>query len=135
MAIHADVGTYEGLQDGFPTQVSVLRRGVRPPIDSGMLQRRQTLSSVFVSGQAARREWTLNYRNARLDEFHALVDLWDLTAGGCETLTWSKRGTAYSGTGLETGAVRMMNQPLDIRSDGANTYSFTVTLQEVSHAP
>lgn len=130
---HATVGTFS-LNPEFPTTVEVLRRGARTPIDSGMLQRRQTLSSKFRTGQAARRTFTLVYRNATLENYHSLVDLWDTTAGGCEVLAYTARGTGYSGTS-ETIGVRMIDAPLALKSTGPETYSFEVALEEVSHLP
>ena len=130
---HATVGTY-ALNPEFPTTIEVLRRGARSPIDSGMLQRRQTLSSEFAAGQAARRTFTLVYRNATLENYHELVALWDASAGGCEVLSWTSRGNAYSGTD-ETLSVRMTSAPLSLKSTGPKSYAFEVSLEEVSHLP
>ena len=131
---HASVETYD-LTAGFPALVRVGRRGVSSSPTTGMVQRRQTLSSVMPSGQAAVRVWTLTTELATITEYQRAVALWDATAGGCEALDLTIRGFDYGGGASETVQVRIVGEPMVLASIGPNLYSYTMTLEEFSHAP
>ena len=87
------------------------------------------------NGQAAVRSWTLQTDNCTVTDYHRMVTLWDLTAGGCEVLTLVIRGFEFSGAASETVQVRLMSAPMELGSTGANTYRFTMDLEEFGHAP
>ena len=132
--VHPSVETFD-LEGAFPQTVRLGRRGIRSPIDAGMLQHRQTLSSVMPSGQAAVRRFALTFPHATLAEYHRAVELWADSAGGCEPIDLTIRGVEMSGGTDETIQVRMLGGPMALASVGPTIYSFTLDLEEFGHAP
>jgi len=128
------VDTWDLKPDKFPVTVSVLRRGVQTPIEGGMIQRRQTLSSESALGQAAKRTFTHNFGNATKSDYNRAVALWKNTTGGTQGITYVHTNTAYSGTD-ETIIVRMKAAPLLLRKLSHGRYAFTVILEEMFHGP
>tara|TARA_R110002020_G_scaffold425054_3_gene634468 strand:+ start:1639 stop:2040 length:402 start_codon:yes stop_codon:yes gene_type:complete len=131
---HASVGTYD-VTAQFPASVIIGRRALMTQPITGVVQHRQALSSVMPNGQAAVRLWTLQTSNCTVTDYHRMVALWDLTAGGCEVLTLAVRGFDFGGGASESVQVRMISQPMNLTSNGPNYYSFTMELEEFGHAP
>ena len=131
---HPSIETFDiALQ--FPHGCQLYRGGVVSGIDAGMLQRRQTVSSVFPNGQAAVRRWTVNVQNANANDYNRAAELYEETAGGCEPLDMTVRGMTLDGSTSETVQVRMMDMPLMLNSVGPRNYSFRLELEEFGHAP
>lgn len=131
--VYAAVDTWDLTPDAFPYDVQVVRTAVATPEAGPLYLRRQTLSSVAPSGQAARRRWTLNFANATKAQYNRVQELWRTTTGGTQGLNYSVTSQAYSGT--ENVIVRMVNAPLSIQRTRHNGYAFSVTLEEMFDAP
>lgn len=120
----------------FPLEVSNKRRGVRSPVDGGMVQRRQTYSSESSFGQAGVRTFRLSFPDANKSEYNRVIELWKKSNGGAEGLSYTLR-TPYSGT-TETVIVRMVAAPLGLSQSSSATggsFAFAVELEEMLHAP
>lgn len=124
------------LSEGFPFSVGVLRRGVRTPVNGGMVQRRQTQSSEGSHGQAAVRTFTVTFANATKADYNRCVELWKKTNGGAEGINYTLR-TPYTGS-TEAVIVRMVAAPMMASQRSAATgglFSFYIALEEMLHAP
>ena len=124
------------LSEGFPFQLSLLRRGVRTPVDGGMVQRRQTQSSEGSHGQAAVRTFNVTFANATKADYNRCVELWKNTNGGAEGINYTLR-SPYTGA-TEAVIVRMVAAPmLASQRSGATggLFSFYIALEEMLHAP
>jgi len=124
------------LSEGFPFTVGVLRRGVRTPVDGGVVQRRQTLSSEGSHGQAAVRTFSVTFANATKADYNRCVELWKKTNGGAEGINYTLR-TPYTGA-TEAVIVRMVAAPMVVSQRSAATgglFSFFIALEEMLHAP
>jgi hypothetical protein len=117
----------------FPFEVAVSRRGVRSPVDGGMVQRRQTQSSEGAGGQAAVRTFTLTYNLATKANYNRAVELWKKSNGGAEGLNLTVY-TAYTGAS-ETVIVRMVAAPFGLQKVSHAQYQFSVQMEEMLHAP
>ncbi len=133
---HASVGTYD-IELGFPVEVTLYRDGIMSDVDSAMIQHRQRMSSVFPNGDRLVRRFRVTAKNAPVADYQRMVTLWTDSFGGCEPLDITLRGYdhAASPAATETIQVRMMDQPMLLRSYGTNVYSFVMTLEEFGHAP
>ena len=114
--------------------ISVDRRAVRTPVDSGMVQRKQTLSSESDQGVAAVRTFTLNYRFATKGHLDKLMALWVNTSGGTQGIQFTNIFSPYTGSS-ETILVRMKAAPLDVRKVNHVRWAFSVVLEEMLHGP
>ena len=131
--MYAAVETWDLKADAFPVLVRVLRRGVRTPVQGGLVQRRQTFSSQSPQSQAAVRKFTLEFVNAPKSDYDRVLALWVNTTGGTQGISYQHTDTAYSGT--ETIIVRMMGEPLVLNKNSHGQYSFRVVLEEMLDAP
>lgn len=132
--VHPSVETFD-ITLQFPHGATLFRGGVVSGYESGMLQRRQTVSSVFPNGQAAVRRWTVNVQGCNANDFNRAVTLYEETAGGCEPLDMTVRGMTLDGSADETVQVRMRDAPLVLNSVGPRNYAFRLELEEFGHAP
>jgi len=130
---YAAVETWDLTADAFPVGLDLYRRGVRTPIQGGLVQRRQTFSSESAQGQAAVRTFRLLFNTATKSDDNRAVALWKNTTGGTQGITYEHTNTAYSGT--ETIIVRMVAAPFLLRKVAHGRYQFTVVLEEMLHAP
>ena len=120
----------------FPLEVANKRRGVRSPVDGGMVQRRQTYSSESSFGQAGVRTFRLSFPDANKSEYNRVIELWKKSNGGAEGLTYTLR-TPYSGA-TESVIVRMVAAPAIFTQNNSATggsFAFAVELEEMLHAP
>lgn len=131
---YAAVDTWDLTADTYPVEFAVERRGVRTPIQGGLVQRRQTLSSESAQGEAAVRTFTLTFKDATKAQFNRAVTLWKTTTGGTQGLSFTHENTSYGGS--ETILVRMVAAPFLLRQVRFGGYAFSVTLEEMlSNAP
>ena len=114
-------------------QVSVHRRGVRTPVDAGVVKRRQTFSSESAQGEAAVRTFDLRFPMATKEEFNRVVALWKNTTGGSQGISFTHTNTAYSAP--ETIIVRMVASPMVLKKISHVQYAFEVRLEEMLHSP
>ena len=124
------------LMEGFPFGDSVTRRGLRTNPNGGMVQKRQVFSSEGSHGQAGVRTFTVNFSNATKADYNRCVELWRKTNGGAEGINYTLR-TPYTGS-TEALIVRMVAAPLMVTQRNSATgglFSFSVTLEEMLHAP
>ena len=131
---HASVETFD-ITMQFPHRAVLFRGGIVSGIESGMVQHRQRLSSVFPNGQAAVRQWTVTIENCTATDYARMVELYDLTAGGCEPVDITVRGMALDGSASETVQVRLRDEPLLLASVSPRHYAFQLQLEEFGHAP
>ncbi len=130
---YSAVDTWDIVPDSYPVGVAVNRRGVRTPWEGPLVQRRQTQSSESAQGQAAVRQFTLNFRNATKTQYNRAMTLWKKSTGGSQGLAYATTNEAYSGT--ENLIVRMVAAPLVMTKTRHNGFSFRVVLEEMLHAP
>ena len=132
---YVTVGTWD-VTGAFPLEVANKRRGVRSPVDGGMVQRRQTYSSESSFGQAGVRTFRLSFPEANKSEYNRAIELWKKSNGGAEGLSYTLR-TPYSGA-TETVIVRMVAAPLVLSQNSSATggsFTFAIDLEEMLHAP
>jgi len=129
---YAAIETWD-VEPEFNFEVGVRRRSVRTPIEGGMVQRRQTFSSEGTHGQAGVRTFQLQFKTATKADYNRVLNIWKDTKGGAEGVSFTLR-TPYTGS-TETVIARMLAAPLMLRQVAARVYSFTVTLEEMLHAP
>ena len=132
---YVTVGTWD-VTGAFPLEVANKRRGVRSPVDGGMVQRRQTYSSESSFGQAGVRTFRLSFPEANKSEYNRVIELWKKSNGGAEGLTYTLR-TPYSGA-TESVIVRMVAAPAIFTQNNSATggsFAFAVELEEMLHAP
>lgn len=130
---YSAIDTWDVASDTFPTVVTAHRRGVRSPVDGGMVHRRQTYSSEGAHGQAGIRTFSLTYSLAPKSAYNRAVELWKKTKGGSEGLSYTISDTAYGSD--ETIIVRMIAAPFMLRQMSPAHYGFSVELEEMLHAP
>ena len=71
------------LAPGFPTRVTVLRRGASTPAASGMVASRQLRTAVSrQGGQAATRTWEVEFKDMGTADRDALLAAFDAGMGG-----------------------------------------------------
>ena len=132
---HASVDTWD-IQTQFPARVEVMRRGVGSDPTQGMLQQRQVMLSVSKAGaESNRRVWTLAVVDGKVSDWVRMVALWEATAGGCEVVTFTFRGTDANGDTTETVQGRFMEAPMRLTSTGITTHAFQIRVEEFSYAP
>ena len=132
---YVTVGTWD-VTGAFPLEVANKRRGVRSPVDGGMVQRRQTYSSESSFGQAGVRTFRLSFPEANKSEYNRAIELWKKSNGGAEGLSYTLR-TPYSGA-TEAVVVRMVAAPLVLSQNSSATggsFTFAIELEEMLHAP
>ena len=132
---YAAVDTWN-ISGDFPLGVAVSRKGLRSPVNGGVVQRRQTYSSESSFSQAGVRTFRLSFSMADKSDYNRAVELWKKSNGGAEGLSYTLR-TPYTGA-TETVIVRMLDAPLMITqntSASGGSYAFSVQLEEMLHAP
>ena len=115
-------------------EVSTYRRGVRTPVDGGMIKRRQTFSSESNQGVAGVRRFTLQYGLATKEDYHKAMALWKNSSGGTQGITFTNTLSPYTGSS-ETLIVRMVDSPMNLRRVNHVRYAFTIVLEEMLHGP
>ena len=133
---YTPVGTWDLVPDTFPDTVKVMRPSVRSSASAGVVLRRQTQSSESPAGVAAKRSFLLRFALATRTEYKRAIELWELTRGGAEGLNFTTSTWMYEGGGSsETLVVRMKAAPFGLRRVTAVAYQFSVSLEEMFHAP
>lgn len=131
---HASVDTWD-VTVSFPQAALIDRRGIIAPLDSPLISRRQTLSSVGPNGKAVVRSWKLNLRNLGPREYAQLVALIDNSASGCEPIDITIRGFEMSGGTSETVQVRILDETVSVRAESPVRFIVDMELEEFIHAP
>jgi len=114
--------------------VKVNRRGVRTTDQSGIVLRRQTISSQSEFDQAAVRRFTVEYPLASKADYDRAMALWKNTGGGSDGISFVAENLAFTGS-RETVTVRMVDTPLLLTRFTGETYSFSLVLEEMFHSP
>ena len=131
--MYTAVEVWDLVADTYPVSLSVRRRAVGTPIQSGLVVRRQTFSSESVQGQAAVRTFVFNFKNATKADFNRAVALWKNTTGGTQGMSFTHSDTAYASA--EVIIVRMVAAPLVLQKMSHGNYAFRVTLEEMLDSP
>lgn len=131
--VYSAVDTFD-LSAPESMEVTTHRRGVRTPVNGGMIQRRQTFSSESDQGVAAVRRFTLYYQLATKADYNKAMALWKNTTGGTQGISFTNTYSPYSGSS-ETLIVRMVDQPLNLRRVNHVRFAFTIILEEMLHGP
>jgi hypothetical protein len=114
--------------------VKVNRRGVRTTDQSGIVLRRQTLSSQSKFNQAAVRRFTVSYPLATKGDYDKAMALWVNSGGGSDGVSFVAENLAFTGSS-ETIIVRMVDAPLMLTQVTGEAYNFSITLEEMLHSP
>tara|TARA_R110000751_G_scaffold49424_12_gene110025 strand:- start:334 stop:738 length:405 start_codon:yes stop_codon:yes gene_type:complete len=114
--------------------VKVNRRGIRTTDQSAIVLRRQTLSSESKFNVAAVRTFIINYPIASKGDYDKAMALWVNTGGGCDGISFQATNLAYTGS-VETVTVRMVAAPFGLTQVTGETYTFSLTLEEMLHSP
>ena len=110
----------------FPSEETLVRRGIFTDAKQGMVQRLQTQSSVgHQSGKKQRREWKLQYNHISKTDRDSIVTLYKESKFGAAPIDYTPSGDSSAVN------VRFTDDSLVISRNSAQDYSITAHIQEM----